>query len=138
MINRSRDEKRKVLNILVEHAIDEAELFGIDPDLTKVGAGPSMYRSCGSDEYIIGEVEFEERRGLRDEESGEKERGWKKVRHDNTVTWLAFWNDKINPKEFKYVFLAASSTLKGQNDKEKYKKARMLKDYIKNIRAAYT
>ncbi|XP_023005283.1 DNA topoisomerase 1 beta-like [Cucurbita maxima] len=63
---------------------------------------------------------------------------WKEVRHDNTVTWLAFWNDPINPKEFKYVFLAASSSLKGQSDKEKYEKARKLKDYIKNIRNAYT
>ncbi|KAK9269439.1 hypothetical protein L1049_001213 [Liquidambar formosana] len=63
---------------------------------------------------------------------------WKEVRHDNTVTWLAFWNDPINPKEFKYVFLAASSSLKGQSDKEKYEKARMLKDYIQGIRAAYT
>ncbi|RVW38872.1 DNA topoisomerase 1 beta [Vitis vinifera] len=63
---------------------------------------------------------------------------WKEVRHDNTVTWLAFWNDPINPKEFKYVFLAASSSLKGQSDKEKYEKARLLKDYIQNIRATYT
>ncbi|KAJ4708159.1 DNA topoisomerase 1-like [Melia azedarach] len=63
---------------------------------------------------------------------------WKEVKHDNTVTWLAFWNDPINPKEFKYVFLAASSSLKGQSDKEKYEKARMLKDYIESIRAAYT
>lgn len=63
---------------------------------------------------------------------------WKEVKHDNTVTWLAFWNDPINPKEFKYVFLAASSSLKGQSDKEKYEKARKLKDYIKNIRVNYT
>ncbi|XP_028082689.1 DNA topoisomerase 1-like isoform X1 [Camellia sinensis] len=63
---------------------------------------------------------------------------WKEIRHDNTVTWLAFWNDPINPKEFKYVFLAASSSLKGQSDKEKYEKSRMLKDYIQGIRAAYT
>ncbi|KAL1547675.1 DNA topoisomerase [Salvia divinorum] len=63
---------------------------------------------------------------------------WKEIRHDNTVTWLAFWNDPINPKEFKYVFLAASSTLKGQSDKEKYEKARLLKNYIQGIRAAYT
>lgn len=52
---------------------------------------------------------------------------WKEIRHDNTVTWLAFWNDPINPKEFKYVFLAASSSLKGQSDKEKYEKSRKLK-----------
>uniref|UniRef100_A0A2P2LZ50 DNA topoisomerase I n=1 Tax=Rhizophora mucronata TaxID=61149 RepID=A0A2P2LZ50_RHIMU len=63
---------------------------------------------------------------------------WKEVKHDNTVTWLAFWNDPINQKEFKYVFLAASSSLKGQSDKEKYEKARKLKDYIDNIRKAYT
>ncbi|KAG6536399.1 hypothetical protein ZIOFF_001453 [Zingiber officinale] len=63
---------------------------------------------------------------------------WKEVKHDNTVTWLAFWNDPINPKEFKYVFLAASSSLKGQSDKEKYEKSRLLKDYIQDIRANYT
>ncbi|XP_059284473.1 DNA topoisomerase 1 alpha-like [Lycium ferocissimum] len=63
---------------------------------------------------------------------------WKEVRHDNTVTWLAFWNDPINPREFKYVFLAASSALKGLSDKEKYEKARRLKDYIEGIRSAYT
>ncbi|GFZ04969.1 DNA topoisomerase 1 beta [Actinidia rufa] len=63
---------------------------------------------------------------------------WKEIRHDNTVTWLAFWNDPINPKEFKYVFLEARSSLKGQSDKEIYEKARLLKDYIQGIRAAYT
>ncbi|PKA53641.1 DNA topoisomerase 1 [Apostasia shenzhenica] len=63
---------------------------------------------------------------------------WKEVKHDNTVTWLAYWNDPINTKEYKYVFLAASSSLKGQSDKEKYEKARMLKSYIQNIRANYT
>ncbi|XP_010536698.1 PREDICTED: DNA topoisomerase 1 alpha [Tarenaya hassleriana] len=63
---------------------------------------------------------------------------WKEVKHDNTVTWLAFWNDPINPKEFKYVFLAASSSLKGQSDKEKYEKARKLKDHIDSIRDTYT
>ncbi|XP_020590375.1 DNA topoisomerase 1 beta-like [Phalaenopsis equestris] len=63
---------------------------------------------------------------------------WKEVKHDNTVTWLAYWSDPINSKECKYVFLAASSALKGQSDKEKYEKARMLKKYIQNIRANYT
>ncbi|CAN7038919.1 unnamed protein product [Brassica rapa subsp. trilocularis] len=66
---------------------------------------------------------------------GEK---WKDVKHDNTVTWLAFWNDPINPKEFKYVFLAASSAMKGLSDKEKYEKARNLTNHIDSIRATYT
>ena len=26
---------------------------------------------------------------------------WREVRHDNTVTWLAYWRDTVNPKEFK-------------------------------------
>ncbi|XP_024370141.1 DNA topoisomerase 1 beta [Physcomitrium patens] len=63
---------------------------------------------------------------------------WKEIRHDNTVTWLAYWKDPINDKEFKYVFLAASSSLKGQSDMQKYEKARMLKDYIDDIRRTYT
>ncbi|GAA0171726.1 DNA topoisomerase [Lithospermum erythrorhizon] len=63
---------------------------------------------------------------------------WKEVRNDNTVTWLAYWMDPINSKEFKYVFLAPSSALKGQSDKEKYEKARKLTDHIDKIREAYT
>ncbi|KAL6857037.1 hypothetical protein ACP4OV_018419 [Aristida adscensionis] len=63
---------------------------------------------------------------------------WKEVKHDNTVTWLAFWNDPISQKDFKYVFLAASSSLKGQSDKEKYEKSRTLKDHIHKIRDNYT
>ncbi|CAL5008422.1 unnamed protein product [Urochloa decumbens] len=63
---------------------------------------------------------------------------WKEVKHDNTVTWLAFWNDPISQKDFKYVFLAASSSLKGQSDKEKYEKSRKLKDHIHTIRQNYT
>ncbi|XP_002978794.2 DNA topoisomerase 1 beta [Selaginella moellendorffii] len=63
---------------------------------------------------------------------------WKEIRHDNTVTWLAFWNDPINEKEFKYVFLHPSSSLKAQSDMKKYEKARQLKDYIDKIRKTYT
>eukprot|EP00850_Spirogloea_muscicola_P022991 SM000322S12508 [mRNA] locus=s322:25149:29542:- [translate_table: standard] len=66
------------------------------------------------------------------------EHKWKEVRRDNTVTWLAFWSDPINEREFKYVFLAPSSALKGQSDKEKYEKARGLKNYIADIRRTYT
>ena len=52
---------------------------------------------------------------------------WKEVKHDNSITWLAFWNDPINPKEFKHVFLVSSSALNGQNDKEQYDKVILLK-----------
>eukprot|EP00899_Mesostigma_viride_P007670 jgi/Mesvir1/16904/Mv15773-RA.2 len=62
---------------------------------------------------------------------------WKEVRRDNTVTWLAFWKDPINGRELKYVWLAASSSIKGQSDREKYDKARVLTNYIEKIRNTY-
>lgn len=51
---------------------------------------------------------------------------WAEVKHDNTVTWLAFWKDPISPKDYKYVWLAANSTFKSDSDKAKYEKARQL------------
>jgi DNA topoisomerase-1 len=51
---------------------------------------------------------------------------WKKVIHDQTVTWLANWTENVNGNH-KYVFLAAGSSLKGQSDMMKFEKARELK-----------
>lgn len=51
---------------------------------------------------------------------------WKEIVHDNTVTWLAYWKENINDN-FKYVFLAAGSSFKGQSDYKKFEKARELK-----------
>jgi len=63
---------------------------------------------------------------------------WKEVRHDNTVTWLAYWKDTVNQKDFKYVWLGANSVFKADSDLAKYEKARKLKEYIDDIRANYT
>ena len=49
------------------------------------------------------------------------------IRHDNTVTWLAYWKDPISTKDFKYVWLAANSVFKSDSDLAKYEKARKLK-----------
>ena len=51
---------------------------------------------------------------------------WKAVVHDQTVTWLANWIENVNGA-YKYVFLAAGSSLKGQSDMNKFEKARELK-----------
>ncbi|TEB37652.1 topoisomerase I [Coprinellus micaceus] len=61
---------------------------------------------------------------------------WKKVIHDNTVTWLATWTENVNHNH-KYVFLAAGSSLKGQSDMQKFEKARELKSHIDKIRGDY-
>ena len=44
---------------------------------------------------------------------------WKEVRHDKTVTWLAMWNDPVNTKQFKYVWLAPTSSWKADSDLQK-------------------
>ncbi|QRW08022.1 DNA topoisomerase 1 [Ceratobasidium sp. AG-Ba] len=62
---------------------------------------------------------------------------WAKVQHDQTVTWLASWKENINGN-FKYVFLAAGSSLKGQSDMQKFEKARELKKHVDRIREDYS
>lgn len=51
---------------------------------------------------------------------------------------MASKNDPINPKDYKYVFLSASSSQKGQSNKMKYEKARKLKVYIVQISSTET
>ncbi|TIC65546.1 putative DNA topoisomerase [Wallemia mellicola] len=63
-------------------------------------------------------------------------RKWGSVQHDNTVTWLAMWKENINGN-YKYVYLAPGSTLKGQSDMSKFEKARELKQHIGRIREDY-
>ncbi|KAK0729068.1 hypothetical protein B0T21DRAFT_206242 [Apiosordaria backusii] len=62
---------------------------------------------------------------------------WKAVQHDNKATWLAMWQENVNGN-YKYVMLAANSTVKGQADFKKFEKARELKKHIEKIRADYT
>jgi DNA topoisomerase-1 len=62
---------------------------------------------------------------------------WKEVKHDQTGTWLAMWQENINGA-YKYVMLAANSDVKGQSDYKKFEKARELKKHIDRIRKEYT
>ncbi|KAK3310159.1 uncharacterized protein B0T15DRAFT_481622 [Chaetomium strumarium] len=62
---------------------------------------------------------------------------WKAVQHDNKATWLAMWQENVNGN-YKYVMLAANSSIKGQSDFKKFEKARELKKHIDRIRADYT
>mmetsp|Transcript_2140 Transcript_2140/g.3225 ORF Transcript_2140/g.3225 Transcript_2140/m.3225 type:complete len:630 (-) Transcript_2140:370-2259(-) len=62
---------------------------------------------------------------------------WKEVKHDQSVTWLAYWKDTVSQKDYKYVFLGATSAFKADSDLAKYEKARKLKDLIRPIRKNY-
>ena len=61
---------------------------------------------------------------------------WKKVQHDNSVTWLASWTENIQG-QIKYILLNPSSRLKGEKDWQKYEKARKLKGEFEKIREDY-
>jgi DNA topoisomerase-1 len=61
---------------------------------------------------------------------------WGQVVHNNTVTWLAMWKESINGG-FKYVWMAASSHIKGQSDMKKFETSRKLKNHIDKIRKNY-
>jgi DNA topoisomerase-1 len=61
---------------------------------------------------------------------------WKEVRHDQKATWLVMWQENIN-NAYKYVMLAAKSSIKGQSDFKKFEKARELKKHIDRIREDY-
>ncbi|XP_062335733.1 DNA topoisomerase I, mitochondrial isoform X2 [Osmerus eperlanus] len=61
---------------------------------------------------------------------------WKKVQHDDTVTWLASWVENVQGN-IKYVMLNPSSKLKGEKDWQKYEVARRLKEKVETIRRRY-
>uniref|UniRef100_A0A672P4N0 DNA topoisomerase I n=1 Tax=Sinocyclocheilus grahami TaxID=75366 RepID=A0A672P4N0_SINGR len=61
---------------------------------------------------------------------------WKRVQHDNTVTWLASWLENIHGRP-KYIMLNPSSKLKGEKDWQKYETARRLKMKVDSIRKQY-
>lgn len=62
---------------------------------------------------------------------------WGDVICDDHVTWLANWHENIHGRN-KYVWLHATSTIKGASDQHKYEVARKLKDKIDGIRKSYT
>eukprot|EP01060_Flectonema_neradi_P017857 TRINITY_DN246_c6_g1_i1.p1 TRINITY_DN246_c6_g1~~TRINITY_DN246_c6_g1_i1.p1 ORF type:complete len:826 (+),score=252.69 TRINITY_DN246_c6_g1_i1:33-2480(+) len=62
---------------------------------------------------------------------------WGSVISDNTVTWLAKWNDPIQPDETKYMMADKTSAIKQMADRAKFEKARSLVHKIDDIRADY-
>ena len=61
---------------------------------------------------------------------------WGSVIHDQTVTWLATWTDNVTGNN-KYVMLAPTSMIKAMSDREKFERARRLKNIIGTIRDEY-
>lgn len=62
---------------------------------------------------------------------------WRDILHDDSVTWLAYYDQTRSDESRKYFFLAGSSGIKGQNDLYKYEKARRLHVKIHGIRKDY-
>jgi DNA topoisomerase I len=60
------------------------------------------------------------------------EGNWKRIVHDHSSTWLATWIERLTGKR-KYVWLHDSSSLRQNNDKEKYDKASRLERHIGRV-----
>jgi DNA topoisomerase-1 len=58
---------------------------------------------------------------------------WGKIVHDHDSMWIATWYDKLSDKR-KYVWLADSSHLRQERDKEKYVKATKLESSVERVR----
>ncbi len=59
--------------------------------------------------------------------------GWKEIVHENDSMWVASWYDELANKR-KYVWLADSSHLRQERDKEKYVKAAKLESSVERVR----
>jgi DNA topoisomerase I len=66
------------------------------------------------------------------EDASVPEGAWQKIVHDHASTWLATWIEVLTSKR-KYVWLHDSSTLRQNNDREKYDKAYRLGNHIGRI-----
>merc|ERR1711962_854606 len=144
--NRSKEEKKaeKEKN---EKIIEEFGFCDIDGHKEKIGnfrtEPPSLFRGRGEHpkqgmikrrimpEDVI--INCSKNSDIPIPPSGHK---WKKVQHDNAVTWLASWTENIQG-QIKYIMLNPSSRLKGEKDWQKYEKARTLKGEIGKIRDDY-
>ena len=65
-----------------------------------------------------------------------KGHSWKEIVHDNSAVWLSKWTDTITGNT-KYVMCSMEGRFKGENDMEKYEKARKLEKYIEFVRERY-
>jgi len=62
-----------------------------------------------------------------------KEGDWGKIVHDHDAMWIATWYDKLSDKR-KYIWLAETSHLRQERDKEKYLKAQKLEGGVEKVR----
>lgn len=58
---------------------------------------------------------------------------WGKIVHDHDAMWIATWYDKLSDKR-KYIWLAETSHLRQEKDKEKYLKAQKLEGGVEKVR----
>ncbi|XP_030374324.1 DNA topoisomerase 1-like [Scaptodrosophila lebanonensis] len=61
---------------------------------------------------------------------------WKAIKHDNSVSWLACWKDRLHGQT-KYIILNSGARQQGIRDLNKFETARRLSHHIAKIREAY-
>ncbi|MBM3127575.1 MAG: hypothetical protein FJ009_02955 [Chloroflexi bacterium] len=69
-----------------------------------------------------------------DEDAPAPPGNWKEIVHDHDSMWIASWWDELAKKR-KYIWLAETSHLRQERDKEKYLKAAKLETSVDKVRA---
>lgn len=125
----TRDDKYKIA--IVDDKQQSVSNYKVEPPGIFIGRGKNpnlgkLKRRVYPEDVTIN-IGKEEK--IPDPPKGHK---WGEIIHDREVEWLAAWKDEITGKT-KYLWLAAHSDIKANNDQKKYDIAKKLKKKIKKI-----
>jgi DNA topoisomerase-1 len=131
--------KREYKFATVDGRTEEIGNFKIEPPGLFLGRGESNKQGCVKPRLRAKDVTLNLSLGKGEKppkpNDGSKE--WGGIVTDNTVTWLATWKESCSGGT-KYVYLAATSQIKGEGDRVKFEKARLLGQKIDKIVDTYT
>jgi DNA topoisomerase I len=126
-----KTEREKIKGIFGKAYVDENEVevanWLVEPPGLFMGRGQHPLRGRWKPRIKPGDVTLN-----LGENAPVPEGVWKRIVHDHSSTWLACWTENLTSKR-KYVWLHDSATLRQDNDKLKYDRAKTLEKYIEKV-----
>ncbi len=130
-----RDElKAKYGTAVIDDAETEIGAYLVEPPGIMMGRGAHPLRGKWKDRVAPEEVtlNLDEEAPVPPPPEGHTQ--WGKIVHEHDSLWVASWYDKLAKKQ-KYVWLADSSHLRQERDREKYLKASKLESGLERVRS---
>ncbi len=127
---REREELKAQFGVaLIDGHETEVGAYLVEPPGILMGRGQHPLRGKWKDRVRAEDVTLN-----LDEDAPIPPGNWKEIVHEHDSMWLASWYDKLSAKR-KYIWLADSSHLRQERDKEKYLKAAKLEKNVEQVRA---